>query len=389
MFFGLLNLSGWGYVAITLLLTHLTIVSVTIYLHRHQAHRGIELHPWLGHFFRFWLWLTTGIVTKEWVAVHRKHHAKCEGEDDPHSPQILGIQKVLWQGAQVYRQSARDIRVAEQYGHATPDDWIERHLYTKHSYLGITLMFFLDLILLGVPGILVWMVQMHWIPFFAAGVINGIGHYWGYRNYEVADASTNIFPWGILIGGEELHNNHHAYGSSAKFSSKWYEIDLGWMYIRLFQVLGLARVKKVAPKLLFRNDKQGIDKDTVRAVVAHRFHLITTYGQKVMLPVLKEEAIHFPGKQLYRQIQNWLTSNEALVDTKTHLEFKAMIQEHHRLETVYRFRQQLQEIWSQAWSNQESILQALQEWCHQAEQSGIKALEEFSLSLRRYSLQKA
>jgi stearoyl-CoA desaturase (delta-9 desaturase) len=387
MFFGLLNLSAWEYVAVTLLLTHLTIVSVTVYLHRHQAHRALELHPRLSHFFRFWLWLTTGMVTKEWVAVHRKHHAKCESEADPHSPQILGLQKVLWQGAQVYRQAARDRQVTQQYGHGTPEDWIEHHLYTKHSYLGIVLMLLLDMGLLGVPGIGVWAVQMHWIPFFAAGVINGIGHYWGYRNYEVADASTNILPWGILIGGEELHNNHHAYGSSAKLSLKWYEFDIGWMYIRLFEALGLARVRKVAPKLLIRADKQGIDRDTVRAVVAHRFHLMTTYGREVMLPVLREEAVHFSGKQLYRRAQSWLTRHEALVDAKARLELKAMLQEHHRLETVYRFRQQLQEIWSRAWSSQEAILQALQEWCRQAEQSGIKVLEDFALSLRGYSLQ--
>jgi stearoyl-CoA desaturase (delta-9 desaturase) len=389
MFFGLLDLSAGGYVAVTLLLTHLTIISVTVYLHRHQAHRALALHPVLSHFFRFWLWLTTGIVTKEWAAVHRKHHAKCETEADPHSPQILGLRKVLWRGAQVYRQAARDPQVTEKYGHGTPEDWIERHVYTKHSYLGIVLMLLLDLGLLGVPGIGVWAVQMHWIPFFAAGVVNGIGHYWGYRNYEVADASTNIFPWGILIGGEELHNNHHAYGSSAKLSSKWYEFDIGWMYIRVFEALGLARVKKVAPKLLIRADKQGIDRDTVRAVVAHRFHLMTAYGREVMLPVLKEEAVHFSGKKLYRRARSWLTRHEALVDAKARLELKAMLQEYHRLETVYQFRQQLQEIWSRAWSSQEAVLQALQEWCRQAEESGIKALEDFAFTLRGYSLQQA
>jgi stearoyl-CoA desaturase (delta-9 desaturase) len=276
--------------------------------------------------------------------------------------------------------------VTEKYGHGTPEDWIERHVYTKHSYLGIVLMLLLDLGLLGVPGLGVWAVQMHWIPFFAAGVVNGIGHYWGYRNYEVADASTNIFPWGILIGGEELHNNHHAYGSSAKLSSKWYEFDIGWMYIRVFEALGLAQVKKVAPKLLIRADKQGIDRDTVRAVVAHRFHLMTAYGREVMLPVLKEEAVHFSGKKLYRRARSWLTRHEALVDAKARLELKAMLQEYHRLETVYQFRQQLQEIWSRAWSGQEAPLQALQEWCRQAEQSGIKALEEFAFTLRGYSL---
>ncbi|CAH9019442.1 transposase [Candidatus Nitrosacidococcus sp. I8] len=389
MFFGLLNLSFWGYVAVALLLTHITIISVTIYLHRHQAHRALDLHPWLAHFFRFWLWLTTGIITKQWVAVHRKHHAKCESQDDPHSPQILGINRVLWQGADVYRISAKDQKTNDQYGHGTPDDWMENHLYAKHGNSGIVLMLLLDLVLFGVSGVLVWVVQMIWIPFFAAGVINGLGHYWGYRSYEVVDASTNLIPWGILIGGEELHNNHHAYGSSAKLSSKWYEFDIGWMYIRLFKALGLIKVKKVAPKLRVRFDKRDVDQDTVRAVIAHRFHLITTYGKKVIIPVLKEEANHFSGKQLYQQAKNWLIRNSVLVDSKDQAKLANMIQQNQKLETVYRFRQQLQGIWTQAWSNQEALLQALQEWCRQAEQSGIKALEDFAFSLKGYSLQQA
>ncbi|CAB1277090.1 DesA family fatty acid desaturase [Candidatus Nitrosacidococcus tergens] len=388
MFFGLLNLSFWGYVAVTLILTHITIISVTIYLHRHQAHRALDLHPWLAHFFRFWLWLTTGIITKQWVAVHRKHHAKCESQDDPHSPQVLGINRVLWQGADVYRISAKDQKINDQYGHGTPDDWVENHLYTKHGNSGIVFMLLLDLVLFGVPGILVWLVQMIWIPFFAAGVINGLGHYWGYRSYEVADASTNLLPWGILIGGEELHNNHHAYGSSAKLSSKWYEFDIGWMYIRLFRALGLVQIKKIAPKLLVRFDKRDVDQETVRAVIAHRFHLITTYGKKVIIPVLKEEANYFSGKKLYQQARNWLTRNSALVDSKDQAKLTSMIQQNQKLETVYRFRQQLQEVWTQAWSSQEALLQALQEWCYQAEQSGIKALEDFAFSLKGYALQK-
>ncbi|QBQ53311.1 transposase [Nitrosococcus wardiae] len=389
MFLGLLELSFWGYIAAILLLTHITIISVTIYLHRHQAHRALDLHPALSHFFRFWLWLTTGIVTKEWAAVHRKHHAKCETGEDPHSPQMMGIHKVLWQGASLYRVAARNPEVTEKYGHGTPDDWIERHLYTKHSYSGIGLMLLIDLALFGVPGLLVWAVQMHWIPFFAAGVINGLGHYWGYRNYEVADASTNLFPWGILIGGEELHNNHHAYGSSAKLSSKWYEFDIGWMYIRVFQALKLARVKKVAPKLLIKPEKQWVDLDTARAVVAHRFHLMASYGRKVMLPVLKEEAAHFSGNELYQRAQNWLIRHEALVDAKARQELNALLEENHRLETVYQFRQQLQEIWSKAWASQEALLQALQDWCKRAEESGIKALQDFAFTLRGYSLQQA
>lgn len=389
MFFGLLDLSFTELTVITLLLTHVTIVSVTIYLHRHQAHRALELHPILSHFCRFWLWLTTGIVTREWVAVHRKHHARCETEEDPHSPQILGINKVLWQGAKVYRKSARVPEIGEKYGHGTPEDWIEHNLYTRHSNWGIGLMLLIEVGLFGAPGVLVWAIQMMWIPFFAAGVINGIGHYWGYRNYEVADASTNIIPWGILIGGEELHNNHHAYGSSAKLSSKWYELDIGWMYIRLFAALRLAQVKKVAPKLLIRLDKHLVDLDTVRAVVAHRFHLMASYGREVMLPVLKEESANFSGNELYKRARSWLIRHESLVGAEARQELGAMLKGNARLQTVYHFRQQLQEIWSKAWSSQEALLQALQEWCRQAEDSGIKALQDFALTLRGYSLQPA
>lgn len=389
MFSGLLGLSFWGYLGFTLVLTHLTIISVTVYLHRHQAHRALELHPLLSHFFRFWLWLTTGIVTKEWAAVHRKHHAKCETAEDPHSPREVGIHKVLWQGALLYQVAARDPEVTEKYGHGTPDDWLERNLYTRYSYAGIVLMLLVDMGLFGVAGLLIWAIQMYWIPFFAAGVINGLGHYWGYRNYEVADASTNLLPWGILIGGEELHNNHHAYGSSAKLSSKWYEFDIGWLYIRVFEALKLARVKKVAPKLLIQPGKQWVDVDTLRAVVAHRFRLLTAYGREVMAPVLKEEATHFSGNALYRRARNWLLRHEALMDAKARQELSAMLKDNQRLETVYRFRQQLQALWSQAWSSQEALLCALQEWCRQAEDSGIKALQEFALSLRGYSLQQA
>ncbi|ABA59095.1 Fatty acid desaturase [Nitrosococcus oceani ATCC 19707] len=388
MFSGVLELSFWGYFAVTLVLTHLTIISVTVYLHRHQAHRALELHPAVSHCFRFWLWLTTGIVTKEWAAVHRKHHAKCETAEDPHSPRTVGIHKVLWQGASLYREAARDPQVTEKYGHGTPDDWLERNLYTKHSYAGIVLMLFINLGLFGVAGLVIWAVQMHWIPFFAAGVINGLGHYWGYRNYEVADASTNLLPWGILIGGEELHNNHHAYGSSAKLSSKWYEFDIGWLYIRVLAALKLARVKKVAPKLLIQPGKQWVDVDTLRAVVAHRFRLLTAYGREVMAPVLQEEAAHFSGNALYRRARNWLLRHEALMDAKAQQELSAMLKDNQRLETVYRFRQQLQALWSQAWSSQEALLYALQEWCRQAEESGIKALQDFALSLRGYSLQQ-
>ena len=247
MFSGIYDLPWWGYVVVTLILTHITIAGVTIFLHRHQAHRALELHPVVSHFFRFWLWLTTGMVTKEWAAVHRKHHAKCETADDPHSPQMQGIDKVLWEGAELYREETRKQETLDKYGHGTPNDWIERNLYSKYTRLGITLMLFINFALFGFLGITVWGIQMLWIPLFAAGVINGIGHYWGYRTFQTEDASRNIVPWGILIGGEELHNNHHAYGSSARLSNRWFEFDIGWLYIRIMEILGLAEVKRLAP----------------------------------------------------------------------------------------------------------------------------------------------
>jgi len=285
---GLLDLSPWQVVGATLLMTHLTIISVTVFLHRHQAHRALELHPLMSHLFRLWLWLTTGMRTREWVAIHRKHHVKCETEEDPHSPQVLGLKRVMWQGAELYRQEAEVSETLEKYGKGTPDDWLERHVY-HYSFAGIGLMMLIDLLLFGAAGLTVWAVQMVWIPFWAAGVINGVGHYWGYRNYECPDASTNIAPWGILIGGEELHNNHHTFPNSAKLSSKRWEFDIGWMYIRLMEMLGLARVKKVARRPLLGEPKPTLDMDTVRAVLTHRFQVMSHYSRDVILPVCHME----------------------------------------------------------------------------------------------------
>ena len=241
------NLQWWQYVLITLALTHVSIAAITIFLHRSQAHRALDLHPIVSHFFRFWLWLTSGVVTKEWVAIHRKHHAKCETVEDPHSPQTRGIMKVLLEGAELYRAEAKVAETLEKYGHGTPDDWMERNVYSRHSAMGVALMMIINIALFGPIGLTIWAVQMAWMPIMAAGIINGVGHYWGYRNFACEDASTNILPWGILIGGEELHNNHHAYGTSARLSNKWYEFDIGWLYIKLMTYVGLATIRKVAP----------------------------------------------------------------------------------------------------------------------------------------------
>jgi stearoyl-CoA desaturase (delta-9 desaturase) len=331
------------------------------------------------------------MITKEWVAVHRKHHAKCETAEDPHSPQIYGIKKVLWQGAELYEQAARQPEIVAQYGVGTPNDWIEKHVYTPYSYAGIALMFFIDLLLFGVWGITVWAVQMFWIPFFAAGVINGLGHWWGYRNYECADASTNIVPWGILIGGEELHNNHHTFASSAKLSSHWWEFDLGWFYIRLLQALGLAHVKKVATHPRLQPGKNLIDIDTLKTIVNYRFQVMSHYAKDVLLKVYKEELRRTQGasRDLLKRARALLVRNESLLDVQEQDKLATLLAQNQTLQTVYYYRQRLQELWQQTTNNQEHLLQALQEWCKQAEATGIQALQEFALTLRGYTSQPA
>jgi stearoyl-CoA desaturase (Delta-9 desaturase) len=385
---GIFSLSVWGYVAVTLVLTHITIVSVTVYLHRHQAHRALDLHPALSHFFRFWLWLTTGMITREWVAIHRKHHAKCETEEDPHSPQVYGIRKVLSQGAELYRAEARNAETTRKYGHGAPDDWIERKLYSRYNGAGITLMLAIDLVAFGVIGLTVWAIQMLWIPVWAAGVINGIGHYWGYRSYETADASTNIVPVGVLIGGEEMHNNHHAFPSSARFSSKWWEIDIGWFYIRLFERLGLARVKKIARRPVLAPEKAVVDMETVRAVVMNRFHVMADYSRTVMLPVLREEVQRADAscRQLLRRARGLLTRDESRLDAVAKDRLHAVLEQSHVLCTVYQYQRRLQALWTRGAGGHEQMVHALQEWCRQAEATGIQALQEFARTLRCYAV---
>ena len=388
-----MNLPWWGVLIATLLFTHITIVAVTVFLHRAQAHRALKLHPAVSHFFRFWLWLTTGMSTKGWVAVHRKHHAKCETPEDPHSPQILGIRKVLWQGVEVYRLEADKAETLDRYGHSTPDDWLERNLYThsnRHN-LGIVLMLLLDLLLFGVLGLSVWAVQMVWIPFWAAGVINGIGHYWGYRNYEPKDASTNIVPWGVIIGGEELHNNHHAFPSSAKFSSRWWEFDLGWLYIRLLQALGLAHIKKVAPKPQLLPGKQVVDVDTLRAVVLNRFYIMADFGRDVVLPVLREELrkVDASRRRFLKRSKAALIREEARLSEDQRDRLQGALSMSQTLRTVYDYRLSLQAIWARTTASHEKLLASLQDWCAQAEASGIDYLREFAKTLRSYSLSSA
>jgi stearoyl-CoA desaturase (Delta-9 desaturase) len=394
IFDGLLDLSVWGYVGATLLLTHVTIASVTIFLHRHQAHRALTLHPIVSHFFRLWLWLTTGMVTREWVAVHRKHHAKCETEADPHSPQIWGIWRVLFAGVGLYRTAAADAEMVETYGRGAPNDWLERNLYARYRFRGLGIMLVIDVLLFGVVGLAIFAIQMVWIPFWAAGVINGVGHFLGYRSFETEDASRNIFPLGILIGGEEFHNNHHAYSYSAKLANKWWELDIGWVYIRLLEICGLASVKKVSPRTAFSPGKSTIDSDTVRAIVANRFHVLKLYGRRVIAPVLHgdtEGGLGFHRKQLARvrklMIREDVTSLRE--DPKTRQWLETALQRNQKLRTVYQFMQQLKALSNQSTRGDGDRLKRLQVWCAEAEASGIRALGDFARQLQAYTAQPA
>ena len=386
---GLLNLSLWGYIGVTLLLTHITIASVTIFLHRYQAHKALTLHPLVSHFFRLWLWLTTGMVTKEWVAVHRKHHAKCESRDDPHSPQVEGIWKVLLGGVGLYRATTREAGNLEHYGKGTPNDWLERHLYSRFPSLGIMIMAALDVLLFGLVGLIIFAVQMVWIPFWAAGVINGLGHYWGYRNFETKDASRNLSPIGILIGGEELHNNHHAYAHSARLSNRWWEFDIGWFYIKIFALLGLARVRHVAPKVRIARDKQVVDLETLRAIVRDRYRILTLYGRKVIRPVIRAErrACQGAGCTLLRRVRKLMTREDIKLDAQARATLNEALQHSQRLETIYRFKAQLKAVWVNTAGDGAKRVERLKAWCVEAERSGIEVLQEFADVLRGYTLQ--
>ncbi|MCU0933465.1 MAG: fatty acid desaturase [Thiobacillaceae bacterium] len=382
---GLIELPWWGYVLVALALTHVTIASVTIFLHRAQAHRALDLHPVVSHFFRFWLWLTTGIVTKEWASIHRKHHAKCETAEDPHSPQVLGIRKVLLEGAELYRAEAKNQDTLERYGRGTPDDWLEHKLYTPHSSLGIALMLVIDVALFGPIGLSIWAVQMLWIPLFAAGVINGLGHYWGYRNFACEDASTNILPWGILIGGEELHNNHHAYGSSARLSNRWYEFDIGWAYIRILEIFGLASVKKVAPKVRWGEIKHFCDADLLHAIITHRYDVLTRYSRSMKRAYAQELSNMRGALPDLARVRRWLNLDQNALKPLEKAELLSVLAQNERLKTLYQMRQELTALWGRSTASSEQLVRQLQDWCQRAEASGIEALARFSLRLRSYA----
>jgi stearoyl-CoA desaturase (delta-9 desaturase) len=387
---GVLNWPLWKVVVAGLVMTHITIAAVTIFLHRCQAHRALQLHAIPSHFFRGWLWLTTGMQTKEWAAIHRKHHAKCETEEDPHSPQKKGLKTVLFQGAELYMTESANAETMTKYGHGTPDDWIEHNLYSKFPWQGCGVMLISDWIMFGLGvGTVVWTVQMMWIPFFAAGVINGVGHFSGYRNFDCPDASRNILPWGILIGGEELHNNHHTYATSAKLSNKWYEFDIGWAYIRLLEMARLATVKKVAPTPKFSMPRAQIDLDNLHAVISNRYDVMAKYAKSLKRAAREEiartrnsdgacnETLVRAKRLLHKDVEKLSARHQARVS--------AALADNAALRKLHDMRVELASIWERSSASREQLLVQLQDWCKRAEESGIRALQDFSTRLRSYA----
>ena len=384
----MLHFSWWQILLFVAVVTHITIIGVTVYLHRCQAHRALDLHPIASHFFRFWLWMTTGMLTGQWAAIHRKHHAKCETEEDPHSPQTRGIWKVLLEGAELYRAEAKNEETLRRFSHGTPNDWMERNVYTRFPILGVSVMMVIDVALFGVVGLSVWAVQMAWIPFWAAGVVNGLGHFWGYRNFNSSDASTNLLPFGIIIGGEELHNNHHTFATSAKLSNKWYEFDIGWMYIRMMQAVGLAKVKKVAPTPRLTKGKLVPDHETLQAVLSNRYEVMARYA-KTVKQAYRQELAHLKevGERekykVMRGARKWFDKED--LDEPQKRQLPQIFANSQKLRTYIELRNELAAIWERSSASREQLLTQLQDWCHRAEQSGIKALQEFASRLRRYA----
>ena len=386
---GLVGLGWPGLLVVLLVFTQLTIFSVTLFLHRSQAHRGVDFHPVLNHFFRFWTWLTTSMITREWVAIHRKHHARVETEQDPHSPQTRGIGKVLREGAELYREARNDRASIEQYGKGAPDDWIERHLYTPHANLGPVVLAVVNLVLFGLPGIALWAIQMAWIPFWAAGVVNGLGHWWGYRNFESADTSTNLTPWGVWIGGEELHNNHHAFPSSARFSMRRWEFDIGWAAIKGLEKIGLAKVLRVAPSLDIRPNIAVPDGETLRALLSHRFQAMTDYQRNVLKPALREEAAAAGARLrelLPRRMRRGLVDDGRWLKPDAREQLRSWVSQRPRIQALVEHRARLAALLEARSHDAAERLHQLQAWCQEAEASGIRALQEYSMRLKGYAL---
>ncbi len=388
MLSGIISIEWWEVLLISLGYTHFTIISVTLYLHRSQAHRSVEFHPIVTHIFRFWLWLTTGMNTKEWVAVHRRHHATVDTIGDPHSPSVFGLRDVLWKGAELYREASKDLNLRARYGYQTPTDWLELKVYSAFPGGGVLAMFLINFYLFGFIGITITAIQMCWIPFFAAGVVNGLGHHTGYRNFETPDNSTNLLPIGIVIGGEELHNNHHGFANSAKFSIKPWELDLGWLYIRILGIIKLATIKSAYKNnLIETKDRKPSDGSNAKAVVSNRLVILSNYGQLVLKKIHKEECQTLSGTALarLRQIKKILLKENARL---TEIEKKILVtcfDSHARLGVAYDFREKLTILYGARTADANSVIPLIREWCESAEKTRIIALRDFSARLKSYS----
>lgn len=385
---GLLNFSLLQIIITLFIATQVTILGVTLYLHRDQTHRGLKLHPVVQHFFRFHLWMTTGMLTKDWVAIHRKHHAKCETENDPHSPQYHGIKTVLYSGVELYTLERENQQTLDKYGKGTPDDWLERNIYTKFHFWGIGLMFLIDVALFGAIGITFWAIQIIWIPFFAAGVINGLGHWAGYRNYSTNDCSTNLTRFALFIGGEELHNNHHAFPSSCKFSHKKGEYDWGWFTIKFLRMLGLAKIKKTVPELEQSKSKNSVDLEAVKAMLTHKVNLLQVYVKDVVKPAIQEEydVRSSKFKKSSNKLINSMSIDWRFLDDESKDIFKQYINTSPTMETLIKFRDELKEIWDSNGKTTEQMIEAIKEWCNKAEKSGVDVLQAYARKLQTYRL---
>jgi stearoyl-CoA desaturase (Delta-9 desaturase) len=385
---GVVGTNLWLMLIAFVVMAQCTILSVTLYLHRCQAHRGVDMHPLITHPMRMWLWLFTAMVTRQWVAIHRKHHARCETKDDPHSPQVYGINRVLFRGVELYRAASRDQATMDKYGAGTPNDWLERNIYARMPTMGPVVLLVLFVAAFGVLGLTFWALQMLVIPIAAAGVVNGLGHWWGYRNFETDDTATNLTPWGVLIGGEELHNNHHAFPSSARFALRRFEFDIGWATLRLLERVGLAKVRRVAPQLDVRPNIPMPDADTLRAVMVHRFQVMSDYFGGVIMPTVREEASHAGDslRTLPRRLRRALVNGGRWLDSEHRERLGAWIDERPRLATVFEYRQRLRAIYERSGAGSEAMLESLRHWCAEAEASGIHALEQFSARLKGYAL---
>lgn len=372
----------WWSVIFLLVTTHITILTVTVYLHRAVSHRALTLNKWIEHFFRFWGWFTTGQSTRQWAAVHRKHHAFCEKDGDPHSPKIFGLKKVFFQGVSLYRTEAKNPETIEKYGKFTPNDWLENKLYENYSWLGLVVLLLIDVAFFGVHGTWVWLAQILWIPFWAAGVVNGVGHVKGYRNFNTDDQSRNICPIGFIIGGEELHNNHHAYPTSAKLSMRWYEFDMGWGWIKAFEFFKLAKINKQYSFPVFDKKKEEIDGINLQAFLSNKSYVLKMFFTQTKASVqryieeVKKQDQGLNEYSIKKLKQYFYESYDSLKEEEKKIVFKLLQNE--KLKAVFNIKESMIKIWNEKNLNYNQLLEKLTVWQKEAYNHGMHDIKEFS-----------